>query len=295
MGISQSTVQLGTGSRGEGEGRGGGENRGEGRGGNLHFYIAETKAESLDFLREAEGKDHYLSTCNQTRQNAIIRQAYHPAIISKSIIANTYEYLNEIYAKIPVKLRTELGRVVIVYMMPTADEGMPHTREPNIICLPYRLYDPSLQVIVHELWHIHQRQYKGVWTDFYKQMWWNCRPVSGEEWKRIMATDLGRNLRVNPDTVDRPLWVWNNEWVPMSVFRSPTQGRLQDCMLRIYNIRTGNYYSVIPEWFKERFDDFALNHGLENPGELSAYILQEGRGEGRGKKGNEVLYNAFLN
>lgn len=246
----------------------------------LFFHVSETKQESADYLARSEQIDSYLTTCFKSGgQNGNIRREYFPAIIDKETIKKTYNYLTGIYAQIPEKLRTELKEVVIVYMMPTADEGLPHTRPQNVICLPFAANMPDIEVIIHELWHIHQRQNRGMWRDYYEKEW-NCRPVSNDVKGAIMKTEIGKNMRLNPDTIDEPLWIWKDEWVPVCVFANPIstgQGRLRDTMVRIYNVKTGNYYGQYPEWFRMKFIATDLEHGGENPNELSAYILQKSR------------------
>ena len=155
----------------------------------------------------------------------------------------------------------------IVWMDPTADGGLPHTRPPNIICLPINISDNSLKSTVeHEQIHIHQRQNTEFWIQNLESMW-QFRPWSGS-----LPSELETRRRLNPDLLPFPLFVWRNEWVPVMLFRSLRPESLQDAELTWFRVPSRTVHRDPPPGWKEFFGDGLWN---EHPMEIAAYLFSQ--------------------
>lgn len=194
-------------------------------------------------LREAEQLDSFFQRVNQNPVNQRAREAL--------------SYL-------PVYNYTEpwLGNTEIVTMNPTAEAGMPHTRPPNIICMPH--YFPESQrekTLAHEYVHIHQRRNVDQWNRFFKK----------EGWSRIDPLELPERLvsrcRMNPDTIDQPFWRWKDRFVPLPLFEREDKPQLRQVVVHWYDLESGARQPEAPRSFLELYGDAPQS---EHPREVAA-------------------------
>ena len=232
----------------------------------LRFHIT-TGAEGSAALAAAESQDGYLELVAKDRANRIARQSmnYSANRLSPSEMAALTDRINSFLPRIPFVLRTL--NPTIVPLMPSADSGFPHTRPSDLICLPGSATALTCETFVHELWHLHQRAHYREWTAFFEKNW-NWRIYEGP-----INPDLEAVRRLNPDTLTDPLWIWNNEWVPMCVFLNPNSPSFDNTATWFYNARTGLHYRAIPDAMAAFFSRSLSPSAYEHPCETSAYMI----------------------
>jgi len=151
--------------------------------------------------------------------------------------------------------------------MPTADGGMPHTRPPNLICFPNLSQVSSLSTMIHELWHVHQRMYPAVWLAVFDKMGW-------KPWGGTIPSSIERNRRFNPDTIDHPLWIYQNQWIPIPVFQDMSRPSVDQVDIWFYHPYQQYHIKSVPPELKEDFPTVPPS-AYEHPNELTAYVLSE--------------------
>jgi hypothetical protein len=227
-------------------------------------------ADARQALFEAEQKDQYRLKCQTDRLNAVARagQAYVAAKQSETERVRCEEHIRGL----PLPSAFErLGSIRVVYLMPSADGGMPHTRPSNVICLPMSPSLVSAETMQHELWHIHQRTFPDRWRRFLRERW-DFVPYNGG-----LPEKFNGMLRHNPDTLEQPLWLWRGEWVPVCLFTNPTTPTLSDTAVWFYNTKRGSYVTAVPAEMHHFFGDGLPPVAYEHPYELAAYLLASGR------------------
>ena len=194
-------------------------------------------------LREAETIDSFFS---RVSQNAVNRKA------------------RESLSYLPVKNYTEqwLGNTEIVTMNPTAEAGMPHTRPPNIICMPQ--YFPESrrdQTLAHEYVHVHQRRHVDSWNRYFNK----------EGWSRVDPYEIPERMlnrcRMNPDTIDQPFWRWKDRFVPLPLFEREDRPQLRQVVVHWYDMESGSRQPEAPRSFLETYGNAPQP---EHPRELAA-------------------------
>lgn len=197
-------------------------------------------------LREAEESDRFFRTIADNPLNSLARQ--------------TLSYL-------PVKNYTDpwIEQTEIVTMNASAEAGMPHTRPPNIICMPqYFPESKKEETLAHEFVHIHQRRHTDTWTRFFQR----------EGWSRVDPYELPDKLvmqcRLNPDTLDQQFWRWNDRYVPLPLFERQDKPHLRQVIVSWYDMETGVRYPEAPRSFLERYGSAPQP---EHPRELYAVEL----------------------
>lgn len=161
----------------------------------------------------------------------------------------------------PWMLNTE-----IIMMHPTAEAGMPHTRPPNIICMPqYYPTERIQETLAHELIHVDQRRRPYKWNGFFEKEGWT--PISEEE---IPSRWLSR-CRLNPDTVDQRFWAWKGQHVPLPLFEREDKPDLRQVVIQWWDRETGVRQAEPPRSFQERYG--SLPSQPEHPRELAAVEL----------------------
>jgi hypothetical protein len=159
----------------------------------------------------------------------------------------------------------DLHTVPVIALMPSADGGMPHTRPHSIICFSQLDQINSLSTIIHELWHVHQRKYKDTWIKVFEQLGW-------KEWDGRLPELLRNHRRINPDTIDSPLWVYQDTWVPVPIFRDITLPSVSDVDIWFYHTKDGRHVRQIPS---EMEIAGLPKSAYEHPREMSAYVLAD--------------------
>jgi hypothetical protein len=236
----------------------------------LSFRIITDKHQAEQYIAYAESKDQYLQECYEDKRNALARMnaIYAPNRVSQRDIIVYQSILDQHLAKLPTRLLTDLHEVRIIQLMPSADAGMPHTRPGNMICYPDLSQIKSLTTLTHELLHIHQRLYHDeVWVPKFSKLGWR-------EWMGSLPYSLESYRRYNPDTIDCPLWIFQEKWVPVPVFRDITHPKLNEVDIWFYNPGTGYHVQKLPKEIEESFPN-APAGAYEHPRELMAYLMAE--------------------
>jgi hypothetical protein len=237
--------------------------------------ILKSDGTAQQALVAAEAADNYRGRCAADPLNASARegQVYAAARLGGDEHIRLTDQLHSLTPYLSNELQ-QLGTVDVVYLMPSADGGMPHTRPhaipssvDGIICLPLRASPLTLETLSHELWHIHQRRHRDKWHRFLQEKW-NFVPYKG-----ALPDKLRNALRLNPDTLEAPLWVWRDEWVPVCIFTHPRSPTFQDTAVWYYNTKRGYYVTTAPAAYLEMFGRSLPAAAYEHPYELGAYML----------------------
>jgi hypothetical protein len=236
----------------------------------LKLKMVDNKRIAERLLQDAEAIDFYLDTCRHDPMNAKARRKLNYAI--NSLSSKEYEYyqsaLDKIVKQLPKRLQMDLQEVSILSLMPSADGGMPHTRPYQLICFPHiEQVKTSLSTMIHELWHVHQRKYKETWTRVFEQLGWS-------EWSGRLPAFLEKNRRLNPDTIDSPLWVYQNTWVPVPVFRDISLPSVGEVDIWFYHVNEEYHLKQIPSKMEVFFPNLPQS-AYEHPREITAYLLAD--------------------
>ena len=235
----------------------------------IHILITPKIHEALHY---AESKDKYNKLCNESPANASAREGmnYTAASLSNVDINVLNNLFNQYVKLVPPRILSDLDYVSIAMLMPSADNGFPHTRPDRLICFPESGALPSLQTFIHELWHIHQRKYPDLWNRLYTTVW-GFKQWRGEA---ELPMELMKQIRINPDTLTYGLYCWKDEWVPLPIFTSPSRPRMNECAVWFWNVRTKRWRQTPPEAWNAYFSSHLIPPSAnEHPNELSAYML----------------------
>jgi hypothetical protein len=201
----------------------------------------------MEELSKAEVYDHFLETVRSDPVNSRARQHLYYG----SMEQDTKPWL----------LHTE-----IVTMHPTAEAGMPHTRPPNLICIPKYFPEERLDhTLAHELIHIDQRRRRYKWDAFFEREGW--KPVSQTE---IPPRWLSR-CRLNPDTIDDRFWAWQGQYIPLPLFEREDKPDLRHVSIQWFDKHTGIRQGQAPLSFQQRYGTNPPQP--EHPRELAAVEL----------------------
>lgn len=229
---------------------------------------------SVEVLRHAETIDHYIAKCKSSFLNTQSRKSYYyfPKYIQSDDADSAKQIINGLLIHIHPHLKKLIKNtpIFVILMNITAENGMPHTRSTDVICLPHSIVanTPSfLNTIEHELWHIHQKKYNAQWEVFFTKHW------HFKKWGGKLPDVLEDKIRFNPDTVDAPLWVWNDTWVPIPIFTNITSPTLSDTDVWFYNIDSHRVRKEVPPNMLSFFSDNLPKIAYEHPREISAYLL----------------------
>jgi hypothetical protein len=237
--------------------------------GNLQFKIIPNKSDAQALLDTAENMDFYLAECHDDKSNSIARRnlTYSANMIALRDLNYANMYLEGSIQNLPKRLVSDLGIINVIQLMPTADGGMPHTRPNNIICYPDISQLFSRTTLIHELWHIHQRQYSELWINVFRSMGWNV-------WDGKLPTQLEKNRRYNPDTLDYPLFIFEGKWVPIPIFKDISNPKVSEVDIWFYNPEKEYHVKQIPNEISSYFPNLPPS-AYEHPRELTAYMLSE--------------------
>jgi hypothetical protein len=158
----------------------------------------------------------------------------------------------------------------IIWMDPTADGGLPHTRPPYYICLPSNIDPKTIErTIKHEEIHLMQRLDADFWDAALRSAWDFIRLDAPPK----LPDDIQKRVRINPDTFGAPVYAWANEWVAYALFDSQSAPSLHKTVVAWWHIPSSNlFYTPPPDWI----DFFGKTLPLaahEHPYEISAYLL----------------------
>ena len=211
-------------------------------------------------LKEAEAKDKYIflienSYINKEARNSCIYKEDTQSYIKDKILNYIKKY--------PI-----FNDVSIVILDPSAENGYPHTRPNNIICIPSNSSFPELEAtLFHEVVHIHQRNNKIIWDNFLSRHGWEPFEANKvpERWRE--------KCRLNPDTVYCQYYIFENRYVPLPMFIKETNLQLHDVKVMWYDIKTGALNHSPPVSFLNKYGDNVRQS--EHPFEIYAVLLSE--------------------
>lgn len=225
--------------------------------------------ESRTALYEAEELDGYVEACRESHINHYARQdmRYSANSLSPQDTEALRQRVISFLPNLPPVLINDHINPIIVPMMPSADGGFPHTRPQNLVCVPMSNGSLPLDTFVHEMWHLHQRRYYNRWVQFFQDEW-NFKVFEG-----AIPPHLEEQRRINPDTITNPVWIWNNEWVPICLFLNPSTPSFKDTAVWYYNAKTRIHSKEIPRVMSDFFSSALPPSAYEHPSEISAYML----------------------
>lgn len=235
----------------------------------ITFQIQHDPIQAQRLLDEAEQKDFYVEECREDPANALARKEalYRATAMTprehkffEVVIENTKD-------KIPRRLERELGTIHIVQLHPSAEGGMPHTRPDAIICYPDISTSFSVSTLLHELWHIHQRQYSAWWNQIFRKFGW-------EPWAGDLPLPLEAQRRFNPDTLDSPLWCFRRTWVPVPIFQDVAHPKVTEVSIWFYHVSLKYHVKQIPKEMETEYHSLPLS-AYEHPREMTAYLLSD--------------------
>jgi len=211
--------------------------------------------QALQALNKAEFLDGYIATINRSPINILARSetTYMPSVHSVPIPIP------------PPENPWPSGQVL--WMNPTADEGLPHTRAPNYICLPSNISESHLaSTIRHERVHVSQRIHSEKWNKILKAVW-DMTP-----WDGTLPEAIEARRRINPDIHGVPFFIWKRTWVPFALFKSTKKPKLNEISIAWWNAESRTvHYDIPSDWLY-----FFGNHPAgEHPYELAAYLVVE--------------------
>lgn len=203
----------------------------------------------MEKLAIAETYDHYFQTIANDPLNKKARESL-------------------FYAAVSEETKPWLLNTQIVTMHPTAEAGLPHTRPPNLICMPqYFPEDRMPTTLAHELVHVDQRRRKYKWDAYFER----------EGWRRISEQEVPerwlQRCRMNPDTIDDRFWAWQGRHVPLPIFEREDKPDLRQVVIQWWDRTTGIKQSQAPRSFLERYGSFPSQP--EHPRELAAVELSK--------------------
>ena len=210
---------------------------------------------ALQALAQAERIDQYRQRVEQSASNLRARagQIYMPVPFSIQ------------RAVPPANLAEPWPNGQVIWMDATADAGLPHTRAPNLICMPHTFPESSLaNTLLHERIHVSQKLHPKAWQTLVEKAW-NMEPWLGE-----LPSDIQARRRINPDVMDVPLYSWKQEWVPLAIFESNTQPKLSEISMIWWQISTRTVHRDPPPGWVAFFGNVPAG---EHPFEIAAYLI----------------------
>jgi hypothetical protein len=240
---------------------------------NMSGVMILNKFECHNELINAESVDKYLELCSKSWANSSARSSnnYNAYTLTDVEINAYFKLFNEYLRYLPPRLLSDINFIKICILMPSADNGFPHTRPGNLICFPHASILPPLKTFKHELWHVHQRLYPLKWRKIYIDVW-GFSPYRLSD----IPEQYRKQVRLNPDTIMFGFFCWRNEWMPLPIMTSPTHPKLNECEIWFYNVRTGTIRHSMPDAWSTYFHSTLLPASAhEHPNELSAYMLSE--------------------
>lgn len=235
----------------------------------LSFRIEHDPEVAQNLLDDAEKKDFYVEECRDDVANAMARKGllYRATAMTPRDHKFFEVVIENTKSKLPLRLQRELDVVHIVQLHPSADGGMPHTRPDAVICYPDISKTFSVSTLLHELWHVHQRQYIGWWQQVFQRLGW-------EPWSGDLPLPLETHRRFNPDTIDHPLWCFRRTWVPVPVFQDVARPKVTEVSIWFYHVSLKYHVKQIPKEMEEEYHSLPQS-AYEHPRELTAYFLSD--------------------
>lgn len=233
----------------------------------IEIHTIDAKS-APSILSKWETEDSYYSGMNSSIAGELNMKAR----------GNPYLQTNEASARIeyvdfPFPFPLE-GPIQLVYLTPSSDAGLPHTRGKTGIAMPvFLLWDPSKKTMEHELVHLSQKQFSDKWFNFYKEIW-DFRKATEEEFLSI-PLKLRSRRRINPDTLGSPYMVWKDRYIPLSVFTNEIKPDLRFCKRGFWDLKMTQWTWEEPSgWIKL----FGTGFNDEHPNEIAAHWIDGSAG-----------------
>jgi hypothetical protein len=161
--------------------------------------------------------------------------------------------------------KAESKDITVVILSPSAEGGMPHTRAPNVICLPAYFPEERLaETMEHELVHIDQRKNPQAWREKLAAHGWT--PASREE----IPQQWRSRVRINPDTHTAQFWKWAGRYIPLPLFEREDKPVLREISVRWWDTLDQRLNSLPPTSFTQKYGSLGAS-SMEHPYELYAY------------------------
>ena len=169
------------------------------------------------------------------------------------------------------------GPIQIVYLHPSSDSGLPHTRGKTGIAMPiFLLWNPSEKTMQHELVHLSQKQYSDKWSSFFSNTW-NFRKATEQEFLSIPLKWRSRR-RINPDTLGSPYMVWRERYIPLTAFVSEGSPDIRFSKRGFWDLKMTQWTWEEPPGWK---DLFGTGFNDEHPNEIAAHWIDGSAGSER--------------
>jgi hypothetical protein len=196
-------------------------------------------------LNLAEAYDGYRKACAASPINAAARKGEH----YKAFFISNEEARRLRVEVMQIEL---LNGTDILILHSSADNGFPHTRPKQVVCLPESFVINSdnnalANTLRHEAMHIHQRKYPELWNNKCKEEGWT--PIEKER----IPKRFREQCRINPDTMHTPFWAWESHHVPLPMFSNARDINLGDVKIEWLDMRSGTLFHEPPSSFKERY------------------------------------------
>lgn len=211
-----------------------------------------TQHQATYLLHKADKLDKYRTVCEADWMNRTARQGQIYHAWPDQSLAVEIEHLEP--------------SIRCIILDPTADGGMPHTRAPNLICIPAHYPKDRITTLLrHELIHIQQRQTSAYWIDLCEKEGWLL--VDEKE----IPVEYQRRCRFNPDTLYARWMAWEGRYVPLPLFIREDAPRLRDVSIRWWDIREQRLLLEPPSSYIRRYGSTVSAAAQEHPFELFAY------------------------
>jgi hypothetical protein len=89
-----------------------------------------------------------------------------------------------------------------------------------------------------------------------------------------LPVSLDEHRRFNPDTIQAPFYVYDNQWVPLPIFKDISKPSLTETEVWFYNIHSKYHSKSVPDVIRKEFPSVP-SAAYEHPRELCAYLLSE--------------------
>jgi hypothetical protein len=221
-----------------------------------HSYPPITGQAALQALQRAERIDQYRTRVSKSTINREARagQNYMPVLHSlKRSVPHTDP-------------SSPWPNGQVIWMDPSADGGLPHTRPPYFICMPATFPAKNLrQTLLHERVHLSQRSYPKQWDKIFKEAW-EMKP-----WCSSLPDSIQSRRRMNPDLMMTSLYIWKDKYVVLALYKSEIRPDLNEIDLVWWDAVNRTVFREPPPGWKEFF---GTNSSGEHPYELSAYLIE---------------------